>query len=131
MTDLPHNADVVVVGGGAAGLAAARVLAGAGLDALLLEAADRLGGRIATDTVDGFRIDRGFQVVNTAYPALADFVDLQRLELRLFDHGLLLATERGLEFLADPRRLPVIPAPRRLPVPLTGLTRLALLSLRL
>ena len=131
MKDLPHDADVVVVGGGAAGLAAARVLDGAGLDVLLLEAADRLGGRIATDSIDGFRIDRGFQVVNTAYPALADFVDLTRLDLRLFDHGVLLATERGPRLLADPRRLPVMPPPQRLPVPVTGLTRLALLSLRL
>ena len=95
MTDLSRGADVVVVGGGAAGLAAARVLAGAGLDVLLLEPADRLGGRIATDTVDGFRIDRGFQVVNTAYPALADFLDVTRLDLRFFDLGVLLATESG------------------------------------
>ena len=62
--------DVVVVGAGLAGLRAAAVLARRGLDVAVLEAADRPGGRIATDVVDGFRLDRGFQVLNTVYPAL-------------------------------------------------------------
>jgi len=82
MSDLPRHCDVVIVGGGAAGLAAARHLTAAGVEVVLLEAAARLGGRIVTDSVDGFRLDRGFQVVNTAYPALADFVDIGELDLR-------------------------------------------------
>ena len=87
MSDLPSHSDVVIVGGGAAGLAAARQLTAAGTQVLLLEAGPRLGGRIVTDQVDGFRLDRGFQVVNTAYPALSDFIDVAELDLRLFDHG--------------------------------------------
>jgi phytoene dehydrogenase-like protein len=131
MSDLPSHADVVVIGGGAAGLAAARQLTAAGADVLLAEAADRLGGRIATDRVDGFLLDRGFQVVNTAYPALPDFVALNSLDLRFFDHAALIADGRGRHLLADPRRRPGLPGPGALPVPAAGLARLAWLSLRL
>ncbi len=85
----PASADVVIVGGGLAGLAAARRLDRAGLDWVLLEAADRLGGRVATDLVDGYRLDRGFQVLNTAYPRLSALVDLAALDLCQFTHGVL------------------------------------------
>jgi phytoene dehydrogenase-like protein len=131
VNDLPHQADVVVVGGGAAGLAAARQLSAADLQVVLLEAGDRLGGRIATDDIDGFRIDRGFQVVNTGYPALADFVDISALDLRFFDHAVLVADDDGLHRLADPRHHGELPALRQLPVSLGGLAKLALLSVRL
>src|ERR1700734_3664865 len=95
MGDLPQRSDVVVVGGGAAGLAAPRTLAAAGTEVTLLEASGRLGGRIVTDQVDGFLVDRGFQVINTPYPALPDFVDLAGLDLRYFDHAVLLAGQDG------------------------------------
>jgi thioredoxin reductase len=131
MTDLPRRSDVVIVGGGAAGLAAARQLTAAGAEVLLLEAAGRLGGRIATDRVDGFLLDRGFQVVNTGYPALSDFADIPSLDLRFFDHAVLVVDERGRHLLADPRRHLDLPWPARLPAPAAGLARLALLSLRL
>ena len=131
MSDLPTHSDVVIVGGGAAGLAAARQLAAAGTEVLLLEAGPRLGGRIVTDVVDGFRLDRGFQVVNTGYPALPDFVDLAALDLRLFDHAVLVADDRGRHLLADPRHRLSLPALRQLPVPLVGLLTLALFSARL
>ena len=68
--------DVVIVGGGLAGLAAARRLHRAGVPWRLLEAGDRLGGRVATDVVDGYLLDRGFQVLNTAYPRLGTLLDL-------------------------------------------------------
>ncbi|MGD0702913.1 MAG: NAD(P)/FAD-dependent oxidoreductase [Trebonia sp.] len=130
MSDLPRQADVVIVGGGAAGLAAARQLTEAGLEVVLLEAATRLGGRIVTDSIDGFRLDRGFQVVNSAYPALPDFVDVDQLDLRFFDHGVLVADGHGPQLLADPRHHGLT-ALRPLPVPVSGLAKLALLSLRL
>ena len=62
------EADVLVVGAGLAGLACARRLAGAGLEVRVVEASDGVGGRMRTDVVDGFRLDRGFQVLNTGYP---------------------------------------------------------------
>jgi phytoene dehydrogenase-like protein len=79
------DVDVVVVGAGLAGLRAAAVLFRRGLSVVLLEAADRPGGRVATDLVDGFRCDRGFQVLNTSYPALAAAADLDALALCAFD----------------------------------------------
>ena len=63
-----NRVDVVVVGAGLAGLRAAQLLAAAGRDVVVLEAADAIGGRVRTDRVDGFTLDRGFQLYNPAYP---------------------------------------------------------------
>lgn len=98
--------DVVVVGAGLAGLVAARRLVAAGLEVAVVERADAVGGRVRTDVVDGFRLDRGFQVLCTAYPALRTEVDLAALDLRCFDAGVAVATDRGPVVLADPRRHP-------------------------
>ncbi|WP_406197907.1 FAD-dependent oxidoreductase [Kitasatospora sp. NBC_01560] len=81
--------DVVVVGAGLAGLAAARVLTGHGLTVHVLEATDRVGGRMATRELDGFRLDHGSQLLNTAYPELRRVLDLDRLELRPLAPGVL------------------------------------------
>ena len=78
---MPTETDVVIVGGGLAGLAAARRLHRAGVPWRLVEAGDRLGGRVATDAVDGYLLDRGFQVLNTAYPRLGTLLDLGTLDL--------------------------------------------------
>lgn len=75
-------ADVVVVGAGIAGLTAARALHAHGLDVHIVEAADDVGGRVRTDRVDGFRLDRGFHTLNTAYSEPRRWLDLAKLELR-------------------------------------------------
>ncbi len=106
MNSLPSGTDVVVVGGGLAGLAAARRLDRAGVDWLLVEGADRLGGRVATDRIDGFQLDRGFQVLNTAYPRLPALVDLDALDLRFFTSGVLVRRDGSLHRLAHPLRSP-------------------------
>jgi len=101
-----QHVDVVVVGAGLAGLACARRLTAAGLSVRVLEDADAVGGRVRTDVVDGFRLDRGFQVLNPAYPALDWAVDLDRLGLRSFVPGALVALGRRRHLVADPRRYP-------------------------
>ncbi|MDG4772265.1 FAD-dependent oxidoreductase [Solwaraspora sp. WMMD792] len=99
-------AEVVIVGAGLAGLAAARRLSAAGVDHLLIDRADRIGGRVATDVVDGFRLDRGFQVLNTAYPRLADLIDLDRLDLRFFTPAVLVRRADDTVRLVHPLRMP-------------------------
>jgi len=78
---------VIIVGGGLAGLAAARELEQAGIDYRLLEATGRFGGKLASDSVDGYRLDRGFQVYFSAYPNAARVLDHGALRLRKFPPG--------------------------------------------
>ncbi|HZD99373.1 MAG TPA: NAD(P)-binding protein [Micromonosporaceae bacterium] len=68
---MAERVDVLVVGAGLSGVVAARRLIAAGMDVRVLEASDGPGGRMPTDLVDGFRLDRGFQVVCPAYPRSA------------------------------------------------------------
>jgi len=100
-------ADIVVVGAGLAGLAAARTLAGNGLDVLLLEGQDRVGGRVGTDVIDGWYADHGFQLLNPAYPALRRYVDVESLRLQPLGVGVVtrLGGDRRV-LLADPLRHP-------------------------
>jgi phytoene dehydrogenase-like protein len=103
-------ADVVVIGAGLAGLACARALSRGGRRVVVVEAADRVGGRVATDEVDGFRFDRGFQVYNDAYPEGRQQFDLSALALGRFEPGAVVASSRGLWRLADPWRRPLTAA---------------------
>jgi phytoene dehydrogenase-like protein len=123
------DADVVVVGGGLAGLAAARRLDRAGVDWVLVEAAGRVGGRVVTDVVDGFRLDRGFQVLNTAYPRLAALVDYDALEPRYLTPGVLVRRAGALHRLDHPLRRPGLVADTvKAPIgTIVDRTRLALL----
>lgn len=78
---------VLIVGGGLAGLTAARELEMAGIDYRLLEATGRFGGKLTSDSVEGFRIDRGFQVYFSGYPNAAKVLDHESLKLRKFPAG--------------------------------------------
>ncbi|MET9315715.1 NAD(P)/FAD-dependent oxidoreductase [Kribbella sp. NPDC003505] len=84
-----EDADVIVVGAGLAGLAATIHLQAAGLRVKLLEQADEVGGRVRTDEVDGFLLDRGFQVLLPAYPELRRLLAPESLDLRFFSRGVL------------------------------------------
>lgn len=100
------DVDVVIVGAGLAGLACARAVTDAGLTATVLEASDGVGGRVRTDVVDGFRLDRGFQILLTGYPEVARQLDVDALDLRPFDPGSLVWTGTSFERVADPLRQP-------------------------
>ncbi|MEJ2232271.1 MAG: FAD-dependent oxidoreductase, partial [Nitrospirales bacterium] len=81
------NTDVLIIGGGLAGLSCAKTLQDAGVAYLLLEASEAVGGRIRTDHVDGFFLDRGFQVFSTAYPEARRLLDYAALKLYHFSPG--------------------------------------------
>ena len=103
-----EQAEVVVVGAGLAGLLCAVTLEELGLSVQVLEASDAVGGRLRTDLIDGFRCDRGFQLLNPAYPAVRRYVDLAALELRSFAAGVAVAGDAGTRVVADPRRSPTL-----------------------
>lgn len=111
---------VVVVGAGLAGLGCAQRLARAGVEVVVLEASDAVGGRVRTDVVDGFRCDRGFQLLNPSYPVLKHVLDLAELDLRPFTAGVVVAHGSERSVLADPRRAPTL-APQTLTAPVGSL----------
>jgi phytoene dehydrogenase-like protein len=98
---------VIIVGAGLAGLACARQLQQAGRSFRVIEAADAVGGRIRTDRVDGFQLDRGFQVLLTAYPEVRQVLDLEALKLRPFLRGADVFCNGKFQRLADPIRHPL------------------------
>lgn len=98
---------IIVVGAGLAGLCAARTIQRAGHTAVLYEASDGVGGRVRTDVVDGFLLDRGFQVLFTAYPAIRQEIDLEALRLRVFDPGAIVCWNGKRHIVADPLRAPL------------------------
>jgi phytoene dehydrogenase-like protein len=108
--------DAVIVGAGLAGLAAAVRLHEAGRRVRVLEAADAVGGRVRTDVVDGFRLDRGFQVLLTQYPEL-DRYDVASLDLQHFAAGALVVHKGRFHHVGDPLRDPrALPATALAPI---------------
>ncbi|WP_037669069.1 NAD(P)/FAD-dependent oxidoreductase [Streptomyces griseus] len=93
MLEPAYQADVVIVGAGVAGLSAAHRLNSAGVTTAVLEAAPYVGGRMATEKVDGFRLDRVGQLLSTAYPELRLAAGLDALVLRPFAPGVLLHSD--------------------------------------
>ena len=99
------SVDVVIVGAGLAGLAAARELSLAGAQVAVLEASDQVGGRVRTDCLDGLQLDRGFQVYNPAYPEAARILDHPALGLKPLAPGLGIRLDNGrMMRLGDPRK---------------------------
>lgn len=98
--------DVVVVGAGLAGLAAAIRLRDKGHNPLVLERSDGPGGRVRTDIVDGFQLDRGFQLLLTAYPTAQRLLDYEALDLRAFDAGAMVRVGDEFHRVGDPLRNP-------------------------
>lgn len=98
---------ILIVGAGLAGLTCAKLLVKAKQEVLVLEAADQVGGRLRTDYhEDGYRLDRGFQVLFTAYAAASRHLDYQKLKQRKFEPGAMLVKDGRLYEIADPLREP-------------------------
>ncbi|UPT41499.1 FAD-dependent oxidoreductase [Streptomyces sp. WAC00303] len=103
MRSTAHHADVVIIGAGIAGLSAAHLLIGAGLGVSVLEAEPRVGGRLATDEVDGFRLDRLGPLLCTSWPELTGTPGLGAPELREFAPGVLVHSEGRRHLTGDIR----------------------------
>ncbi|KAK9110956.1 hypothetical protein Scep_018475 [Stephania cephalantha] len=94
----------IVIGAGLAGLAAATRLHAANTPFILLEASDAVGGRVRTDVVDGFLLDRGFQIFITAYPEAQSLLDYKSLGLQKFYSGARVYFDGRFHTVADPLR---------------------------
>ena len=101
-----EKSDVLIVGAGLSGLTAAKVLKAAGRSVKVIEASSRIGGRIQTDYVEGYQLDRGFQVLLTAYPEAKAMLDYKALDLRYFDAGAVILNEKGATTIGDPFKDP-------------------------
>jgi len=96
--------DVLIVGAGLAGLCCARKLEAEGIRCAIIEASDGIGGRVRTDEVEGFLLDRGFQVLLTAYPEVQAELDFDALRLCGFVPGVLVRKEGRFFRITDPNR---------------------------
>jgi phytoene dehydrogenase-like protein len=102
-----YDVDVAIVGAGLAGLAAAIELSKNGKSVRIFEASDGIGGRVRTDLVDGFLLDRGFQVMLAAYPEAKRLLNYSALNLCSFDPGALVQLTNGRALVSDPFRRPL------------------------
>ena len=93
------TADVAVIGAGLAGLTCAQALEKAGFGVRVLEKSSRVGGRIGTDVIDGFRCDRGFMWFDAAHPVLREVLDVAALNPRPIERGMVLAHPEGYRIL--------------------------------
>jgi hypothetical protein len=95
---------VVVIGAGLAGMSAALQLQKAGREVVVLEAAERAGGRVQSDLIDGFICDRGFQLINAKYPELVALDVLTKLDFRFADRAINVAIDNQSHRIGDPRK---------------------------
>ena len=99
-----NDFSTVIIGGGISGLTCAKYLNEKGCSFILLEGSDALGGRVRTDKVDGFLLDRGFQVLLTNYPEARKILNYSDLRLKYFDSGSLIKAEKGFMKMENPFR---------------------------
>jgi hypothetical protein len=95
---------VVVVGAGLAGLSAAQSLIEAGIEVRVLEASTTIGGRVQTDEINGYRFDRGFQLINARYPEVEALNIVEKLDFRYAPRAVDIALDGSVVRLGDPRK---------------------------
>ena len=100
------SAEVLVVGAGLAGLSAAITLQSAGVDVRVIESSDRAGGRVASDVIDGFICDRGFQLINAKYPALQELDVIKELDFIPAPRVIEVSLGEKRHPIGDPRQVP-------------------------
>ena len=111
---------IVIIGAGVAGLTCAKYLKDKGVEALILEASDGVGGRVRTDIVEGFRLDRGFQVLLTSYPEAKKLLNYDALRLKELPSGA--RVRCGDDFFVMPNPLKdILTAPQALFSPVGNL----------
>jgi phytoene dehydrogenase-like protein len=98
--------NIIIVGGGLAGLSCALRLMQENIPFLILEADQRMGGRLKTDYLDGFILNHGFQVLQTAYPEAQRILDYDQLALKPFGPGAIVRIDGKFQHIADPVRRP-------------------------
>lgn len=103
---MPNQSEVLVVGAGLAGLNAAITLQKAGVDVHLIESSDRPGGRVTSDLIDGFICDRGFQLINSKYPALQELDVIKEIDFLEAPRAIEVSLGNDRRTLGDPRQMP-------------------------
>ena len=98
----------VVIGGGLAGINAALTLQDAGESVELFEASDDLGGRVRSDYIDGYILDRGFQLINSGYSELKRLEVIKEIDFRAIDRTIDVVTPFGVSSIGDPRLHPLM-----------------------
>ena len=103
---MSNSSDVLVIGAGLAGLSAAIKLQEAGRNVRVIESSDRPGGRVTSDIIDGFICDRGFQLINSKYPALQALNVIQEIDFIKAPRVIEVALGNQRRALGDPRVAP-------------------------
>ncbi len=104
---MKQSKKVIIIGAGISGLTAAKILKQQSYNVLVIEASDDVGGRVKTDKVNGFLLDRGFQVLLTAYPLAKEFLNYKDLQLKEFQPGAKILYENGITEIMDPLKQPL------------------------
>jgi protoporphyrinogen oxidase len=95
---------IYIIGAGVSGLVASKVLEDHGYKSMIIEATDRVGGRVKTDVIDGYQLDHGFQVLLTAYPSAQKYLNFDALELQHFLPGAAIFSDGNQKTIGDPLR---------------------------
>jgi len=102
---------VAIVGAGIAGLHCASILIENGIEVLIFDQEREVGGRMKTTRKDGFLLDHGFHVLQTAYPTASRVLDYKTLRCKAFQPGALVVDSRKgkakIRRMADPWRQPI------------------------